>query len=859
MKKTLLKMVWYSGVDSELVYNLVQKNVLSDAFVNSSIQQVNIYKLYARGVQVKIAGLYFRECMTRGFTCIKPWSIKVAKSGGNVFPPEQGVHEKTATYDFSKLYPSIIMAGGLSPDAWILSMLPEAMRIMNDSLKSIKVTIETGGEDIEDEAEGTILSMEEEAITDEKDLIEMDLVYEANISNFMQVQTKQAEVQNIILKFDRTRESLLASIERKLTGSRNAYKKKMKTSKGLRDYNTHAIGLYKLAKVQMKPFSWKDYKPWLLEQALISKSLITKFPKGHAEWVKHYMIQQYTKDFVVEMDAKLDSRTLDMKMLIEKYITLVSKNEILTKYYDSAQKAVKVLMNSIYGALGTEHSIISCLPIATAIPTYGRRLIVMVAIAMMAIGCKLIYGDTDSVMIQFGKDTFKNLRIYLKYAGKVYWETPDRDMISEFITDLFPEGIDIEFEKFGTIIIFAKKRYTIYQDDGIVNHKGTSIVRRDKNLFNKETTRTVIEMIRFPTRNIYKVAKYIIKRVLMLLDEVVDPILLSSTRRIGQHYKDPRGFIPSFIKNCSPYIKLKSGVRYTLIVTKGDPNSNLGSRCLTVDVALRHKFPIDYVYYAWNDLRKGIEDIWLTGFMKELIFIERYRYLKRCLRYISEYTKKVNDVQSLGMLSSDLNMNGTARNESIPLYTILNYNELDIQTATMTTKVNGIPISAYMLIYCSLPKIIAHLIVIYPATHKAVIKELKKILNFLKPRPNLQVNIIKAIVRQFELSRKLPEKYKFGPFREKIESIQFDNSWERYFDLFALGKSTKQVDKELFIMFTILGINERVFMKLLNHIPVQYNISKASIPKLDNLPEVLSPFGKKAWRDLKMRAIWDSL
>ena len=73
----------------------------------------------------------------------------------------------------------------------------------------------------------------------------------------------------------------------------------------------------------------------------------------------------------------------------------VEKLELL----DIRQKAYKLIANSIYGCLGFTFSRFYAKTMAAMITNYGRNLLTGSAEKVKALGYEVIYGDTDSLMI----------------------------------------------------------------------------------------------------------------------------------------------------------------------------------------------------------------------------------------------------------------------------------------------------------------------------------------------------------------------------------------------------------------------------------------------------------------------------
>ncbi len=105
--------------------------------------------------------------------------------------------------------------------------------------------------------------------------------------------------------------------------------------------------------------------------------------------------------------------------------------------------ALKVSANSVYGFTGAGVGQLPCLPIASSVTSYGRVLLETTKDFVekkytKANGyehdAKVIYGDTDSVMVKFGTATVEStFPLAIEAADKC--------------TEIFPNPIQLEFEK----------------------------------------------------------------------------------------------------------------------------------------------------------------------------------------------------------------------------------------------------------------------------------------------------------------------------------------------------------------------------------------------------------------------------
>lgn len=206
---------------------------------------------------------------------------------------------------------------------------------------------------------------------------------------------------------------------------------------------------------------------------------------------------------------------------------------VMIKILNAKQLAVKVSANSAYGAMGAKQGYIPFIPGAASITAMGRRLINTAIEKILSTwdNAELIYGDTDSCMINFkGCNLVESMELcekaskvvthYLKcWAIEVdenckvkaegveyklnqisskheHFEFLDEeDKIKVFGYENTP--MDLEFENmYGRFLILTKKRYVAHivnKDGGKIDEvkKGVVLVRRD----NCEYLRTTYKQI----------------------------------------------------------------------------------------------------------------------------------------------------------------------------------------------------------------------------------------------------------------------------------------------------------------------------------------------------------------------------
>ena len=152
---------------------------------------------------------------------------------------------------------------------------------------------------------------------------------------------------------------------------------------------------------------------------------------------------------------------------------------------ENLSQAVKILMNSFYGVMGTTGCRFYHADLPTAITGTGQWVLKTCATFLRDLGYSVIYGDTDSVFVSLKESEYSNT----SFAG----DKLERE-VNSYFTRLLKEEynveskLEIEFEKHYSKFFLppmryskdgARKRYAGLLDNGEIEFKGLETVRSD--------------------------------------------------------------------------------------------------------------------------------------------------------------------------------------------------------------------------------------------------------------------------------------------------------------------------------------------------------------------------------------------
>ncbi|KAF9078186.1 DNA polymerase family B-domain-containing protein [Rhodocollybia butyracea] len=277
---------------------------------------------------------------------------------------------------------------------------------------------------------------------------------------------------------------------------------------------------------------------------------------------------------------------------------------------DGRQLALKISANSVYGFTGATIGKLPCLAISSSVTAYGRQMIERTKQEVEAEystanghshDAKVIYGDTDSVMVRFGPNDLKKVMALGSEAA-------------DFVTAKFIKPIKLEFEKvYYPYLLISKKRYaglywTRPEKHDKMDSKGIETVRRD----NCRLVSTVIETClnkMLIDRNVKGAEDYVKQTISDLLQNKIDMSQLVITKALAKtEYvgKQAHDELAKRMKKRDAGSAPALGDRVAYVLIKGMKGAAAYENAEDPLYVLENNIPIDTRYYLDNQLSKPL-------------------------------------------------------------------------------------------------------------------------------------------------------------------------------------------------------------------------------------------------------------
>ena len=263
-----------------------------------------------------------------------------------------------------------------------------------------------------------------------------------------------------------------------------------------------------------------------------------------------------------------------------------------------ASHAIKILMNSFYGVLGTPVCRFFRPQLAGAITTFGRDVLLWSKERLESYGVRVLYGDTDSLFVLSGEpDPERAWAVGKELVAKL-----NRDL-AEHVERTFrvESRLELELEKLYRRLHLpamrhgrggARKRYAGLLADGEVEYVGMEVVRRDWTELAKRVQRQLYERL-FHDQ---EVAGYLSLVVANLRRGRLDEHLVYR-KGLGKPLDEYTATTPPHVV-AARKLSRPSGRLVSYVMTRNGP-----------EPAAEVRSPIDYEHYVQKQVRPVAEPV----------------------------------------------------------------------------------------------------------------------------------------------------------------------------------------------------------------------------------------------------------
>lgn len=280
---------------------------------------------------------------------------------------------------------------------------------------------------------------------------------------------------------------------------------------------------------------------------------------------------------------------------------------------DGRQLALKISANSVYGFTGMSQGALPCQDIAASVTAYGRQMIEsakaiveskLCTAAGKAFNARVIYGDTDSVMLTLGGASMREAFSLGKEAA-------------ELVSAAFGAPVKMEFEKvYFPFLLMNKKRYAglsfgSVEDKGKLDFKGIEVVRRDWCLLVRQMVEHSLNLL-LRERSKERAVAYVRESVTALRSGRVDFRLLVISKALvrdgAEAYAARQAHVElaERIRQRDPSKAPKVGERVPYVFVARGTGANACDRAEDPLHALEASLPLDADYYLEHQLKQPL-------------------------------------------------------------------------------------------------------------------------------------------------------------------------------------------------------------------------------------------------------------
>lgn len=322
---------------------------------------------------------------------------------------------------------------------------------------------------------------------------------------------------------------------------------------------------------------------------------------------------------------------------------LDKSNQNFMNILNKRQLSYKVSCNSLYGALGVKKGMLPLMPAAMCVTAIGRSSVQKAAQTLQdSYHATIVYGDTDSVYVQFKEVPTDKLWNHARQVSKQIYNS-----------DVFPKPMSLEFEEaiYDPFFILTKKRYMwkYFLEDGSrtdkIGNKGVILARRGTSAFLKKIYEMTVYAI-FQKQSKYSILNMIIEYLNQCCTGSLPYADFIITKKVGdiESYDETRS-LPAHVR-LAELIQQRGGMvevgqRLEYVVTiKGGVKAKVSDKVEDIDYQKKYSnlIPIEYLYYI-HLCSKQIDELLEVAFNVSN-FVE-YQYIYRLQK--SEYLKELKE------------------------------------------------------------------------------------------------------------------------------------------------------------------------------------------------------------------------
>ncbi|MFP4116354.1 MAG: DNA-directed DNA polymerase, partial [Candidatus Aenigmatarchaeota archaeon] len=265
---------------------------------------------------------------------------------------------------------------------------------------------------------------------------------------------------------------------------------------------------------------------------------------------------------------------------VKEELSEVDQGTVEYRNLDSRQYALKVLANSVYGYYGYVGARWYSRECARAITSLGRKWIKEVMKTAAEEGFKVIYGDTDSLMItDSGSQDFLG-KINSKLPGIMRLELEGKFDRGLFVSKGGGEG--------------AKKRYALANREGKLKIRGFETVRKDWCALAKRTQRKILQkvLVEGSKSDALQHAKSVIEDLEEKKTELKDLVIYTQLTKPIEEYESTGPHVEAAKKMEERGEEVEPGTTIIYVITEGD--GSISDRAVPVEMADSENVDADY-------------------------------------------------------------------------------------------------------------------------------------------------------------------------------------------------------------------------------------------------------------------------